>query len=645
MVTLLNPPFSNPPSWDDELRVALHDPDKRWRSSVSVDIVSATTALGSWLRDRRPFSTNHRPSWESALKDVEDDIARLGPSVCLALGSEIAEVNTIIGDLRFALSHKKERDVQSLLVASAGNNRSKTDRLRARLNDSSTRSAAWTDLVSGCRDSALPYDSLAHRRDLFWTLLQTASYDTRRLSSTLSGIIGDRELDILSARIWLGELEPSALRSSHPFAQANMGEQERLILCERLVTQPSSRAHHVVWVAYKYAHLTDAYQAFGALTFYKKELLEETVRHPDAFPWTVPAELRPADSFFSVDNLPDGEEVVLVRVDLGTTALTDPALAAQKEADSVIALAKFHTGYSRWRPLQGYMHAIDGRIASISHFMEPLDTDALPRPPSLDPINDELKDLESSLSPLLPINDPDLLEIIDATHSWHEARQQSPLSSILLNVRIIEVIASRVTGGPWFRFLDGYLSRSWIRRRMHDSLHQAIYQAAYKNIDQFPQPIRDEQARWRSSIFTHRAAYGFRADLRAGLDALPFFVTLYAPHEQRAREIKQVAQRLSSTAEVARWRDRLEVDWTASRMRLHSLRNALAHGGPVDLDGTESVHRFAEQLAATSLSIGIRGILSRNTVASQHELHKTEADAWFESIAKSPNVGDSLFRH
>jgi hypothetical protein len=44
----------------------------------------------------------------------------------------------------------------------------------------------------------------------------------------------------------------------------------------------------------------------------------------------------------------------------------------------------------------------------------------------------------------LPITDPDLTEAIDALHWWQDAEAQSPLVAVVLDVRVLELLAARI---------------------------------------------------------------------------------------------------------------------------------------------------------------------------------------------------------
>jgi hypothetical protein len=123
--------------------------------------------------------------------------------------------------------------------------------------------------------------------------------------------------------------------------RAGFTEDERLTLCQRIVTQEPVKAHRVIWLAFDRAGRGTGIQDLGAVSFYEDALVRTTLagNGPN---WDVIApELRTTQATFGPSDLPDSEDVIWARVDLGTDAFTDPVRLAAEQAESVIALAKF----------------------------------------------------------------------------------------------------------------------------------------------------------------------------------------------------------------------------------------------------------------------------------------------------------------
>jgi hypothetical protein len=638
LVTFFDP-HETTPTWIDELRASLWDPNKAWSAATHVNIVVATRELDSWINDGRPFSVQHKHAWRSVISDFEDAVKCLGPNAHCALAGEIANTKASIQLIEGELS-KKGGDP----ATHASINRVTLAGLQSRLVTADTRNAVWTDLVEAFRDPKTSVEVLAHYRDLFWLLLKIADYNVRRLSNTFTGVIGDQEYAVASASIWLGDLNPSdTLNIPRPGLAAGIEEGDRLELCRRLATESSPSAHHVIWLAFSNAHLNESVQHMGALSFYANDYIKQAIDYPGTFPFELPSELGMPDSFGRSQDFPESRDVVLVRVDLGNCTLTDPAQTAREQAQSVITLASFFTGETKWLLMHGYLHAIDGQIGGMSNFRKAFDKNTIPRPPDLDPMGTKLRELEAKLAPLLPISDVNLREILEAVSAWHEANLQSPLSAIILHVRVIELITSRVTHGSWYQYLDDYLSASWIHECIHEELFKFINHAAHKTINNAANNIHQEQASLRASIFTHVATHRQLVDMKMGFDALPFFVSIYENHEQHSREIRDLSKRLASPKDLAHWRDDLKEQWSLSRPRLQRIRNSLAHGGPIDPSGVETVHDFVKSLAGMSLAISLESILEGKNIATGNEEHKVNSNLWFNGVTTAHDTKTALF--
>jgi hypothetical protein len=77
--------------------------------------------------------------------------------------------------------------------------------------------------------------------------------------------------------------------------------------------------------------------------------------------------------------------------------------------------------------------------------------------------------------------------------------------------------------------------------------------------------------------------------------------------------------------------------------RLRRVRNALAHGGPVDDESAETVQAFVEQLARLSLAVALQGLLEAKTVAAANQERKQWIDRWKTALPAAANVPDALF--
>jgi hypothetical protein len=135
---------------------------------------------------------------------------------------------------------------------------------------------------------------------------------------------------------------------------------------------------------------------------------------------------------------------------------------------------------------------------------------------------------------------------------------------------------------------------------------------------------------------------GYALDLREGFNALPDLVRIFDPHDNTGRRVRDAASRFTLSA-LPSWLADLESEWKLTLGRLQRVRNALAHGGPVDDESAETVRAFVEQLARLSLAVALQGLLEAKTVAAANQERKQWIDRWKGALAASANVPDALF--
>jgi len=600
--------------------------------------------MAAWLNDKRPYERRHKQGWQSSILDFRYAVRRVGPELANALSKELAQCSLIAQSLLTEVASKTPAGFRAMLVAQQVANRTAFETLLIRLTDPHVRIAAWKDVASVCHSSTKSYEELARLRDLFWAVMQTGHYNPLRVATKLGGVLGDNAFEILSTRVALGDIDISKIATHpQPGESAGLDEGSRLSLCERLLAAPSKQAHHVVWLAFQNAYLHRMGQEVGVITFYDAHWIRSCLETRGSFPNEFPAELRDEDSLFRLDFLPEERATVLARIDLGANVFADPVQVAREQAEAVVALAGFRAGGSRWGLLQGYLHAIDGRVAAMGAFMLPRDIDSLPRSPEFDPTSDYLMEIETDLAPHLPVSNPDLLEIIDAVHAWQDASKQEPLSSIILYVRILELVAARVGYDRWFEYVDDYFAAAWVREAIYRTLHVTVYEAAFTHIEGLSDSQKQEKRELQLSIFRSKS-YGHDTDLGKALKAMPTFVGFYPLHHRLTRKVEGVTAQLSSSATITTLRDELDERWGLARSRLQRIRNALAHGGPIEVESANTVHHLAEQLAAWSLHLSLRGILNGRGIAVELDAHKDNASAWFDGVPSASDAERTLFR-
>ncbi|MEV4819311.1 hypothetical protein [Micromonospora tulbaghiae] len=594
-----------------------------------MDLVIAASEAQGWIR--RPYNPKYDwQSWGSAFSDLRSAAGRCGPHLQ-------AELGTDFGDLVAAIQGTPAQLAASQSVVDGA-----LAKLRARWPEPSVAVAAWLDLVAACRDPHLGSDVLAGRRDLFWAILSAGGRNARSTGNLLAGILADSAAYVIEGRVVAGDIKRGDVavwpRSDH---LAGLEDAQRVALCERVLAAPPHRGHHVVWLAFAHAHIHAGTQVMGPITFYWSHWVRAVVEHGGPSRDHLPAELKNPESWLSATDIPELQDVVLARVDLGSGAIADPVARATDLVHAAVALAKFHTGTTNWKAMNGHLHAVDDRVVSFSPFLPPFEPPGVA--PYLDATGDELARLAADLGPHLPAVGRDLHDAIDVLHWWHEAGDRSALAAVLLDVRVVEFVASRAGGKSWHKFLDETLKNAWIRDEARLRLLNTCTEAA-GSFDMVAAEHHETLQALYKVIVEYDGAGASTLHVDEALKALPTLTATYPPHSRLGRRLAALSNRLNSPAALHRWSDELESEWKTCRDRLQRVRNALAHGGPASEAVVASVAPFGRQLAARALSVAIHGLLDGRGISAAHAEMQKEALGWRTGLAGAPDVATALFR-
>ena len=637
-----NAPRTYPPSWTDQLRATVLWPGDRWAPSEVVSILVATHALRSWLTDHRSYEGHHKQGWSSAIADFQRSLSHLGPDLRSVLGAELAAAISAVGQLHADLiSPGSAAHTSALLQAHRTSDKQILDQLGAQWAQPETRAAAWNDLMEACHEPTISYETLSLRRDLFWQLIKASDHDAEQMSGHLAGVFANDAFYVAMARLWLGDISENEVPGPLPTSDAGLTELQQLELCKSLLTRPPTQGHYVVWIAFDLAGHGRYAQAVGPVFFYKAQWLRHALNSKSGLSIPpVPSELKSSAGFFTRDNLPNGVGEVLARVDLGAGAWTDPVRIATEQAEAVVALAGFNIGETQWRRMAGYLVAVDDRVKVLATF-QPVRADKHRANDIYQQYMDaELAELAKKLPAHLLSTDPEFSEVVKAVHWWEQARQQPPLAAVLLHVRILELLSQRVAVTPWQRYVDDFQQAWWIRHIMIQRLHGAIDECLL-NRERVPnQADRDYLQELDRRITTHQPG-GYTRDLREGFNALPDLARIFAPHDNIGRRVRDAAARLT-LATLPSWCTDLEAEWKLTLDRLQRVRNALAHGGPIEDESAETVRVFVEQLARLSLAVALQGSLEGKAVAMANQERKQWIDQWRAALPAAASVPDAL---
>jgi len=185
-------PPSNQPSWTGLLRATALWPDRPWAAARWVSILVATRELQGWLTDRRSYEGQHKQGWLSAMADFERSTGQLGPDLRAVLGRALTDATARVSSLRadFGAQTPPAPPMKTRLMARRAADKQALDDLSARWAGAGVLAAAWSDLLGACRATAVRYDTLATRRDLFWQLVRAGDHDADQVSRHLAGALG-----------------------------------------------------------------------------------------------------------------------------------------------------------------------------------------------------------------------------------------------------------------------------------------------------------------------------------------------------------------------------------------------------------------------------------------------------------------------
>ncbi|MET3987526.1 hypothetical protein [Streptomyces sp. PvR034] len=602
------------PPWTFALAEALGD---RWYETDEVDLTFPETLdqLRSWLEDPRDFEKRHAFYWRAALADFDHGVDRLGPRYARGLAPHLDALRSALAGLPAVGAHERVTRARRLLLALDRESCAEDHLL-----------LAWRDLASSVRDG-LDHEVVRLRAALLRALLKRSQRGYAGLLGVVAGVLLDRPLNVRRARHALGESigpdEPAARRDAR--AVAGLSEEERLDLAGRLLTAAPRRGHHVVWHAFAKARITGTVQTFGSITLYDREWFQGNAAEDGPHRHLLPDEVTRDGSFFPADGFPDAPHVVLVRVDLGVGALADAPAVSRLQARSLILAATFPQDFRGWEMYHGHVHTVDGDLASHHAFWPADEEFGVPHLP-MEATAERLDRMAPHIAAHLPGAGSDLSDVIDAVGWWKASGTQPALPAVVMDVRILELLATRVSGQEWYRYLDDFHKNAWIRHRITVALTQVAWHAG-DDLAQFPPEVgRAAGALHRRVVRYGRG--GTRVDLPGFVSALPELVEVYPVHSKQRRRARGAAGRVAGAEGMRRWHAELDDRWSRAVDRLRSVRNSLAHGGPVTPGAAASVAPLAHFLAGTALTDSLASLLEGEPQATAHLGRRDDAAAW-----------------
>jgi hypothetical protein len=529
---------------------------------------SALDDLLGWLHDSRSYEGHGWGSLESSIGDVKRTFASLPPAVGRVLEPLLPAMQDSIDRLKKGCrSSVRATAIDAISVVGA------------KSNDPDVLVAAWWDLVEACKEPDLPIRELYWRAHVFRSLARRAGHDVDVPLMPLRSILLDSAAAIRSVQAQLG-VQTSPSRPEPSARWAGLGEDERTNLCADYLRLPARRQRSVVWLAFEYADLPSTHLSFGPLTFYDGRWIREVLEQGGPNLPAIPEELRSGDRTIRAKQLPQDDHVVLVRVDVGEKFASEALAEARANAQSVVALAGFHTGMNRWRMLRGHLQFVENAWEETAVF----ESDSGPwsrRPWSLDPTAYALDELRDLLAPHLPTGGRLLDRAVEALNWLMAAREQADTPQLFLNVRVVELVGSWMGGLSWQAYASQYLRPEWVQRRIVNQIHRGSMSVldAIEGLD-LEEEDRRRSEELRARVLSHESGGRFRFNIEPAVQGLSWLAALIGPETESGRRLRDLVASFSTSDSFAHWLEVLEADFDLLLSRLSRCRNAVAHGGP-----------------------------------------------------------------
>lgn len=603
----------------EEVRRALRKPELRWSDVATLDLCTAATELMAWLTDPRLYKdVYHASPLVTAIKDFEDIVKKgCGSKVVAALQPELCDTQIALDPLR----HKPgaDRDFATVVLSA----------LIKRLGEAQVLQAAWQDLWVKCGSSKSP-DSVAVRRDLLLALARQAGHDIRWLSFELDGILDNDASTIHKVCTVVPDgIAPYAIDGVPKYGElATLSPLQRVELCGKFLALPPQPRSHVVWLAYERARLrlriVDALDntTVDNMAFFHSENVPEDLEMATkkyskyCHAWTS------RDAQILAKDMPHRKGVVLVRVYLTEDTYRDPIQMARDKVEALVAVGKFHAGVSGdniWRLLPGACYIFPGEYGAQRI---PVSCDAEgPRGEQIRQaeVYVEMRNYWAKANGRWSLTELALSEAMELLRWWRDAQGRSPQAQVTANVRVIEVVASRVKSETWQSHLNAYMKAAWIVHTLKADVSSVIFDAFGAEITDIPHTLHDRfRAVWKDAVECTDLGY---AKLRPSsmLQALEDLIEILPRNHQARRRLRELRTRLNDANAFKGWIRQLDDQWRRLLDRLERVRDAITHGGPATEGAVTSILHFGSLLAVWEVQITMEAALAGQKLSSAHQ--------------------------
>jgi hypothetical protein len=602
---------------------------------VELTPIAAVREALAWVNDGRPFISKHQRPWKSAIGDALAALSLLGPSVRAFLDVDLVRAGQILS----SMAPKTQSQAKAYRVAA----RTALEPLLARFHEPEARTAAWEDLVRVAGDPSVDADAVAYRDRALHEVLEVTGHDFSAFASSARGVLDDSAREVAFVRVRLGEA------GSHPWPlpadDAGLTEAERLDLCRRLLEMPATGGHQVVWLAFERASLDVRQFDVGSVRFFNCESVRTAWADPESPSYaSLPHELI-SESDIGPRPLPEADNVVLVRVDLGEQFATTAVETARTVASSLVAVVQQTSHAQRWSLMKGYLHAVDGRLYRASSFGD--EAAARHYAAWRDQTGLDLRNLPAVLASALPAAPGSRLEqVLDAV-SWFSdsLERREPLVDIVMGVRVIELVSSWLPGAPsWEKTTTKFLLSWWARQELVHEAYNATHEALHPwTIGGLASEADQENLSALATRVIIRSDARTMTEMDQAIEALAKLDAVYPPASSVGRLVRRASASLASGSSALARIDSHKARFAVLLSRLVRCRNAIAHGGPLSIAVASTTTDFAQTLSRVVLRRALEAEATGKTVEVVLIDLRDRADSVLAALAAGSPPATALF--
>ncbi|MFC8641619.1 hypothetical protein ACWGNY_10480 [[Kitasatospora] papulosa] len=616
------------PTYLDLAASFLGKENERWSGADTIGLHTATSELLAWVNDERRYVHRfHHSAWQSAIYDLQFCLQSIGHSAKVTIGALHDEV---IRDLGSCLSDFEKPKRGALRISLQG--------LISLLQEPKYLSACWQDFLRACKRPEYSIHKLSKLRDEFWDAVKCSRHNAKELNTLLKGSLEDDCQAIYQAKFLLGAETsglPVDLRDRvNKLAGLSYGDRESL--CQRLVEQDPRKARHVVWIAYTSARINKSIIEAGPVRLFQGPTLRKMTPEDPNFPQEF---MDSSDNYKRL--FPKSDSFVMVRVDLGERSVSDAAALARKQAFAVVVAGSRHASGrgQAWKESAHQIHVMDGRIVSQTFARV---NDAPVSNFQLEPLAHGIEKAAARVAVHLPLHSRSLTELLNALDLWDKAKEYDAASAILVNVRLIEGLASYTSDNEWGNFCNRVFRHHWVWSDLTWKLRNVVHDATHG----FSQHLGDEDIksieRIRERIF--RDADGLvYSDMEIALECLPDLYHVYPEKELIGYELRSINRDYSSCDRLKTTRKLLIGRWDRAIARLERVRNSLTHGGPFTDETLESVSAFSRKLAGALIGCALDNALNGMSVAETMDDLAQRGEQWETNALASSTPKSFLY--